>query len=593
MNDRTELRAAVGVGVMILAGFTAGAVQAATLNVNTVSDETAASEVESGNGQCSLRAAITAINDGADAGGCINSSADPYGTNDTINLPAGTYALTIPQAATTKPEYGEYSVAESSDQKSFSVSVTPDNSQGDLDIEKSVTIVGAEPGATIEAGPDFNDRILHVYAPSGTVNVSLQDLTIKGGTSPLNDEEVGTDGSGNPWKLRIQGGGVASGIGAAAYNTATTGQETGNSGGGGSGGPTGGETGATYTLTLDHTSITGNQAGDGGGLYSTATLTAYQSTLSNNTATANGGGLYNDAAMTMVGSTLDNNTAEGGGGFFDTGSHNSLVVGSTISRNSATGGGGISARVGVTLTLADSTVSGNKANDTGGGIYSNGTVNLYFDTIADNFVAGETGETEETTDADAGSGAGGAGVNTFGGGTVLLSNTLLANNLVGSALANCGASGGATTTANIIDDGYSLDSGSSCDLHAGGDLSNVDPQIGPLANNGGPTETHALLSGSPAINAGSDPGVTFTVLGASFNPAAVDQRGIARNNTPDIGAYEVPSVPPAPVVPPSGVSSSSGGGCTIGASTAFDPTLIGIVVAAFGGLAWRRKRSRQ
>lgn len=589
-NVRKWSRTAVAGVALLAGGFVVGVTQAATLTVNTVTDETAASETESGNGQCSLRAAVTAINDGANAGGCENSpTAERYGVNDTINLPAGTYDLTIPQAAASPHEYGEYSVTESSDSKSFSVSMPPDNpdnpynSQGDLDIEKSVTIVGAEPGATIQAGTGFNDRILHIYAPSGTVDVTLQNLTIKGGTSPLNDEEVGTDISGNPWNLRIQGGGIATGIGATAYNTATSGSETNGSGTGGSGGSGGVETGATYMLTLDHTSVIGNAAGDGGGLYSTATLTAYQSTLSDNTATANGGGLYNDAAMTMVGSTLNGNQAEGGGGFFDTGSHNSLVVGSTISRNIATGGGGISSRSLVTLTLVDSTVSDNQANDTGGGIYTNGNVKMYFDTVANNTVAGETGETE--TDTEGGTGAGGAGINTFGSGVIELSNTLLADNMVGTTIANCGASGGANTTANLVDDGYNLDSGTSCDLHAGGDLSNIAPQIGTLGLNGGLTETNALLSGSPAINAGSIAGVpTFTVLGTSFNPAAIDQRGIARNNTPDIGAYEVFS---APVVPSTGggtgtTSSGGGGGGTIGVWA----------LLALGGLGFAQGRRR-
>ncbi len=590
MDGRARWTRVAALAAILFGSIAFGAARAATLNVNTFHDE-----VTSEDSQCSLREAVATLNAGADSVDCVNAAADvSYGTKDTIKLPAGTYELTIPQPIDDSSPHGEYQVAEvttGEEVTGYSVSVTPDNSVGDLDIVKSVTIVGAEPGATIQAGPGFNDRILHLSAETGTVDVTLEGVTVQGGSSPLNDLELGTDTSGNPWALRVQGGGIATGVGAAAYNTATSGSDTGGDGGGEAGG---GETGPTYVLTLNNAAIVDNSAGDGGGLYSTATLTAYQTTISGNKATANGGGLYNDAAMTLIATTLDRNEAEGGGGFFDTGSHESRVFGSTISRNHAVGGGGVSSRVGVTLTLADSTVSGNKADDTGGGLYTNGIVKLYFVTVADNEVSGETGETEETEpSADAGTGAGGAGINTFGGGTFLLSNTLLANNAVGGVVVNCGASGGSSSP-GIDDQGYNLDSGSSCQLSAGGDLSMVNPLIGPLADNGGPTETHQLLPGSPAINAGNDPGVTFDLPTQSepVDPAAYDQRGSARNDTPDIGAYEVwvPSPSPPPAEDGTGtVTGGGGGGCTVGATTGFDPMLIGLALVAFGGLAWRRR----
>jgi len=571
----------VALAVLLTAGMAFDAVQAATINVNNFNDE-----VTSGDSLCSLREAVTAINDGANTTDCINASTDPYGTNDTIMLPTGTYDLTIPQPEGSPPTYGEYSATESADSTSFTVTVNPDNSVGDLDIAKSVIIAGVEPGATIQAGTGFNDRILHIYTDAtATVNVTLQGVTIKGGTSPFNGIEIGTDSSGNPWAIRIQGGGVATGIGAVAYNTTTTGQDTSGSGGAGESG--GGESGPTYLLSITNSSIQDNQAGDGGGLYNSATLNISNSRLSGNIASANGGGLYNDAAMTMLNTTLDSNQAEGGGGLFETGSHDSLIVGSTLSRNQAVGGGGISSRSTVNLTVADSTVSGNKAQDTGGGIYTNGPIKLYFVTVADNTVSGETSETEtgEDTSSDTSSGLGGAGVNTFGSGSVLLSNTLLTNNLAGTTLANCGASGGASEI-NIIDNGYNLDSGNSCQLSAGGDLSMVDPRIGLLGNNGGLTETHALLSGSPAIDGGRSPEVTLSVMGTSFDPSSLDQRGLPRSSVPDIGAYEGGSLS-------SSSGGGGGGGCTIGTSNVFDPTLILLILAAFSGLGWQWRKSRR
>lgn len=569
----------LALGVLIFVGVAFEATQAATIDVNTFNDETT-----TGDGFCSLREAVAAINNGADTADCVNTlpSEAPYGTNDTIVLPAGIYDLTVPEPSATGSVYGEYTVTKSADGSSYTVSVNPDNSVGDLDIAKSVTIEGAEPGATIQAGTGFNDRILHIFAASGTVDVTLSGVTIKGGTSPLNGTDIGTDSSGNAWALRILGGGVATGVGATAYDTTKTGLDTSGSGSGGSSGE--GETGATYILTIKNSSILDNQAGDGGGIYSTATLSIANSTISGNTATANGGGLYNDAAMTLFDTTLDSNQAEGGGGLFDTGSHDSLIVGSTLSRNQAVGGGGISSRSLVTLTVADSTISGNQAQDTGGGIYTNGTVKLYFVTVADNSVTGETSETDTTGDttAEASTGGGGAGVNTFGSGSILLSNTLLANNLVGTTLANCGASGGASEI-DLVDDGYNLDSGDSCHLSAGGDLTGVDPRIGPLGNNGGPTETHALQSGSPAIDAGRSPGVTLSVMDTSFDPARVDQRNLPRSSVPDIGAYEGGSLS----------SNDGSGGCTMGSSNVFDPTLVLLALVAFCGLAWKWvRRSR-
>lgn len=78
--------------------------------------------------------------------------------------------------------------------------------------------------------------------------------------------------------------------------------------------------------------------------------------------------------------------------------------------------------------------------------------------------------------------------------------------------------------------GHNLDSGSTCGFASPGDLSNTDPKLGPLQNNGGFTATHALLPGSPAIDAGSP----------DCPPLAIDQRGVARPQGPacDIGAYE-------------------------------------------------------
>jgi hypothetical protein len=119
--------------------------------------------------------------------------------------------------------------------------------------------------------------------------------------------------------------------------------------------------------------------------------------------------------------------------------------------------------------------------------------------------------------------------------------------------------------------GYNLSDDTSCNLDAGGDRrEGSDPRIGPLADNGGLTMTHALLTGSPAIDTGiAVPGIT------------TDQRGVARVGRPDIGAYEVP------VASDSG---GGGGGCSINTEpgTPVDPLLVLISMISLAWIGTRR-----
>jgi len=105
------------------------------------------------------------------------------------------------------------------------------------------------------------------------------------------------------------------------------------------------------------------------------------------------------------------------------------------------------------------------------------------------------------------------------------------------------------------------------------DINNMDPMIGPLTNNGGPTLTHALLDGSPALGAGvASAGVT------------VDQRGVARDNPPDIGAYESPA-------PTSTGGGGSSGGCAYDPNGSSDWTLLILLLTGMGGLLIRHRRN--
>jgi len=115
--------------------------------------------------------------------------------------------------------------------------------------------------------------------------------------------------------------------------------------------------------------------------------------------------------------------------------------------------------------------------------------------------------------------------------SVIVQNTMLAN---GDGSANC--------SGPTVSLGNNLENGETCDFDTGlGDLTNSDPLLGPLADNGGPTFTYALLEGSPAIDAGDD-----------TNCPDVDQRGEPRpqGDGCDIGAYESPFIAPTPTPSP-------------------------------------------
>jgi hypothetical protein len=119
--------------------------------------------------------------------------------------------------------------------------------------------------------------------------------------------------------------------------------------------------------------------------------------------------------------------------------------------------------------------------------------------------------------------------------TLSLRNSIVANNHGG----NCTIFSGFVTSL-----GHNLDDGNTCDFTAPGDIININPLLGPLANNGGPTMTHALLIGSPAIDT-ADP-ATFP---------ATDQRGVVRpqGKGPDIGAYEYAEATSVPTMTEWGV----------------------------------------
>ncbi len=253
---------------------------------------------------------------------------------------------------------------------------------------------------------------------------------------------------------------------------------------------------------LERVAVVNNTAGENGGgvgsAWGTHVLIA-DSTVSGNHAPW-GGGLHLSGNSIIERTTVDGNTADsfGGGGIATEGMM--FVSDSAVTNNSAAHGGGIAnLGGGGYLEVENSTISGN----TGGGLFNDrwGRTDVESCTITDNSAP----FTEHS------------GLMNWN--ELYLHNTIIS----GNSPFNC---------ANpITSRGYNLDDDATCGLEATGDISDVEPLLGPLADNGGPTLTHALPLDSPAIDAG-DP--------LDYPPT--DQRGYDRPSdgisAPDIGAYE-------------------------------------------------------
>jgi hypothetical protein len=237
-----------------------------------------------------------------------------------------------------------------------------------------------------------------------------------------------------------------------------------------------------------------------------------------------GGGILNSGDLTLESVAVNGNSASGGGGIYNSPPandpfvlriHNSTISGNTAGNGGAGFGGGIYNQEGI-VVMTNSTISGNTIHGYGGGVYNKtGELNLVHCTISGN-------------SADVNNG----GVFADNFGTVTAENTIIAGNTRGSDQSDFNGT--------LNSRGFNLIGNSSGTVITGnttGNQLNVDPKLGPLQENGGPTRTHALLSGSPAI----DKGKSFSLF--------TDQRGSTRPvDTPvianaddgsDIGAYEV------------------------------------------------------
>lgn len=415
---------------------------------------------------------------------------------------------------------------------------------GQLQVLESVTIQG--PGAgSVTVDADGTGMAFYVYHSGGeNIDVTISGITITGGTASgiVNwGENLTLDGV-------VLTGNTTSGNGGGLYSTSGS-----------------ADNGVPY-LTIKNSTISGNSAGNGGGVYhgdSVGTLLISDSIISGNTATDDGGGVYTadpkdladtvdvkierttfsgndtgaeggginfgdpDGQVEIIDSTFSGNSAAHGGGiyFYDTDNSGSLrIEGTTISANtaSAEGGGIYLYHLDTETVISNSTITGNTATAEGGGIY--GFDVEYGLTIEHSTITGNSSSND-----------GGGVYFYYSGSQVTLDHSIVTGNTAAGNYDDAAAyDGNIAGSWSIVGDW----DGSGTNMLIG-----ADPNLGALADNGGETQTMLPLAGSAAIDAG-DP--------AFAGPPSTDQRGLSRvvAGRIDIGAVEVQ----APVLPPTGGS---------------------------------------
>lgn len=278
------------------------------------------------------------------------------------------------------------------------------------------------------------------------------------------------------------------------------------------------------TVSLNNVTVTNgvSSSDNGGGIDNWGVLTLDNCTISGNTTDGNGGAIYNARTLVLTDTTIRGNYADGyAGGIFN---NNSLTIySSTINGNSdGSGDGGITNQG--SATFVNTTISGNAGNGirNTAGVSVNATISRC--TIASNSDIGYSHSQ-----------------------FVSLYSTIVADN--GTDCAN-------VSIGTFTNSRWNLDSDDTCGLSSLQDLPDTDPMLGPLQDNGGPTHTHALLSGSPAIDA-SEPNVESYDQRGTYRPQDGDGDIIAVS---DIGAFEAETTT-SPIN--MDIDGGSSGGCFI------------------------------
>jgi len=426
----------------------------------------------------------------------------------------------------------------------FSSAQTITLTSGQLSISKNLTIQGTGESNLTVSGNNAS-RVFDISGTGVTVNIS--DMTITQGSVTGSGANISVTGGST---LTLNNSTVSNGTASGTFPN--------------------GKAGGIFihnnsNVTVTNSTISGNTANqNGGGIYNRiGTLTVINSTFTNNSAsTSSGGGIDNRSTATVSNSTITGNSSSfSGGGIYNINSTATLTVtNSTIANNntSSNRGGGISNSSNGTATIANSTISGNTATN-GGGIYNSGKMDVTNSTISDNTATNNGGGifnfnastltiTNSTIAYNSANNGGGIS-NASGTSTAIVSNSIVAGN---TAPTNTEVRNSGTFTSNgnnLV--GQSGNAGNfptiGSDITVTGLISTV---ISPLANNGGLTKTHALVTGSQAIDTGSN------ALASSLNS---DQRDLPFtrivNGTVDIGAFEYRTTAPNIGTPPTTTTS--------------------------------------
>jgi hypothetical protein len=289
--------------------------------------------------------------------------------------------------------------------------------------------------------------------------------------------------------------------------------------------------GASSSLDMTGSMVSNNSInasnGAGGGISSlTGVVTIVDSTVSGNTATApggDGGGISSNADLTLEYSTVSGNSADDSGGGLIQWNNDLAIDHSAVRDNFVIDdysfGGGIYVSFG-SLEMTEVEVSGNLSPNVGGGMYSTAEVMITNSTFSGNSAPlggafhlnntnpGTSSLVNSTITANVvpdGFGVGGVQVSS----DLEIRNTIIAGNEGDECLDTSGT--------YITSLGNNIEDTDTCGFNASGDQPNTDPHLGPLADNGGETQTHLLLPGSPAIDAGTN-----------TDCPAIDQRDVHR-----------------------------------------------------------------
>ncbi|HEY0606999.1 MAG TPA: choice-of-anchor Q domain-containing protein [Herpetosiphonaceae bacterium] len=535
---------------------------AATLTVTTTADEL------NNDGDCSLREAIRSANLNTQVDNCLAGT-----STDTINIPAGMYLLTLAGIDEDMGALGDLDLLGNLTLNGAGIADTI------IDGNARDRVFDIMSGAQVQL---TQLTIRNGYAAGSDTSVGSGGGLRTSGTATLTDVRLQNNRAGGEESEYVgfpgRGGGIANqgtltlvdtqlvsnraggsdpaidgsawGQGGGIFNSGTLIMQTStveqNESGGGSDPGEGGGIFNTGSLTMNMSRVLNNEAvtsvygsgGRGGGIANDGgTVTATATHITANEAsgaregTGSGGGIANlSGAMQLITSMVDQNYVYGGygarggegGGIFNL--DQLTLERSTIAHNRAGAGYSMGTGGGIynegTLTIANSTISHNESDGNGeiapgigggigGGIATSGTLHLNNTTIhankADNYPGEPPGQ--------------GAGLFVEGG-TATIRNSIIAGNLNGDPQRpECAGT--------LLSEGYNLIQ-STIDCTITGDLTGnlpgVDPQLGPLQDNGGPTPTHAPFRGSPAVDAGN-----AAAPGSGENACAPsDQRGVER-----------------------------------------------------------------